>query len=323
MFMFLSLTETDLCKYEKIRWIYGYGRTKEFNYYCAFYAPMIENDFNTFNKNVLSQYEIPKLKGYLINLLLNFYESFGTAYNEYKCEKHNINSFNYDTIEMQTRLEKMENKIKEKMYKITDFVFSHNLIDRKGATNQDEIDKIIGYIVGPRHIQDEDHNYCIDVAAAVRINALNVVKYLIEEEKADINRCIILGDSPPLVFAIRNNNLEMVKYMVEHGAHINHHFYRHNDNNDIEECFEAYESDIDWIYKECNSLEIIDYLLEKNIIDTNSKIYKKYKKMIMIKAKQRSDLLREELIAKYHSPENIEKYSVYLNKPFDEVMEIM
>jgi hypothetical protein len=33
--------------------------------------------------------------------------------------------------------------------------------------------------------------------------------------------------------------------------------------------------------------------------------------------------LKEELVAKYYSPENIEKWSVTYNKPFDEVIEVM
>jgi hypothetical protein len=305
--------DIDLFKYEKIRRIYGSRRTKEFYYYCGFYAPMIENDFETFNNNMLSNNEIPKVKGYLISLLLDFYESFGIAYNEYKCEKYNISIFNYETEEMETRLEKFRNKLKEKMYKITDFVFSHNLIDRKGATNQDEIDKIIEYII-MRHTHDEikEEYIDVDVETAVIINALNVVKYLIEEKEADINRCIILGGSPPLVFAIGNNNLEMVKYMVDHGAHINH------DSKNS-----SYKDEIEYIYKQCNSIEIIEYLLQKNIIDNNSKIYKKYEEMIKMKTKERSDLLREELVSKYHSPENIEKWSLMLNKPFDETIDVM
>ena len=48
-----------------------------------------------------------------------------------------------------------------------------------------------------------------------------------------------------------------------------------------------------------------------------------YTKYMFEKCKERSDLLREGLIQKYHSPENIEQWSVYYNKPFDEVIEIM
>lgn len=50
---------------------------------------------------------------------------------------------------------------------------------------------------------------------------------------------------------------------------------------------------------------------------------KKYNDYILQKCKERSDVLREELVAKYHSPENIEKWSLYLNKPFDETIEVM
>jgi hypothetical protein len=39
--------------------------------------------------------------------------------------------------------------------------------------------------------------------------------------------------------------------------------------------------------------------------------------------KSRCDLLREELIAKYWRPENIEKWSITYNKDFDEVIDIM
>jgi Leucine-rich repeat (LRR) protein len=39
--------------------------------------------------------------------------------------------------------------------------------------------------------------------------------------------------------------------------------------------------------------------------------------------KARCDILKEELVAKYYSPENIEKWSVTYNKPFDEVIEVM
>jgi hypothetical protein len=45
--------------------------------------------------------------------------------------------------------------------------------------------------------------------------------------------------------------------------------------------------------------------------------------LVKIKPKERSDVLREELIAKYHSPENIEQWSIYLHKSFDETIEVM
>lgn len=54
-----------------------------------------------------------------------------------------------------------------------------------------------------------------------------------------------------------------------------------------------------------------------------SNLRDKYDEIIKIKSKERSLLLIEDLLAKYHSPENIEQWSVMLNKPFDEVMEIM
>lgn len=44
---------------------------------------------------------------------------------------------------------------------------------------------------------------------------------------------------------------------------------------------------------------------------------------IMKLCKERSSILKEELVAKYMNPENIEQWSVYLNKPWDEVIEIM
>ena len=43
----------------------------------------------------------------------------------------------------------------------------------------------------------------------------------------------------------------------------------------------------------------------------------------MSKAKEHSDLLKEDLIKKYYSPENIEKWSVTYNKDFDEVQDLM
>jgi hypothetical protein len=49
----------------------------------------------------------------------------------------------------------------------------------------------------------------------------------------------------------------------------------------------------------------------------------KYNNYILQKSKERSDLLREELVSKYHSPGNIEKWSVYLHKSFDETIEVM
>ena len=45
--------------------------------------------------------------------------------------------------------------------------------------------------------------------------------------------------------------------------------------------------------------------------------------MMCKKSKDRSNFLREELIAKYMSPENIEKWGLAYNKPFDEIIEIM
>jgi hypothetical protein len=48
-----------------------------------------------------------------------------------------------------------------------------------------------------------------------------------------------------------------------------------------------------------------------------------YTKYMKSKAKERSDVLREELIVKYYAPENIEKWSVCYGRDFDEVQEIM
>lgn len=68
----------------------------------------------------------------------------------------------------------------------------------------------------------------------------------------------------------------------------------------------------------------IDINIYKHRNSTNKELLTKiYNDYIIKKSKKRSDLLREELVAKYHSPENIEKWSVYLNKTFDEVIEVM
>jgi ankyrin repeat protein len=64
----------------------------------------------------------------------------------------------------------------------------------------------------------------------------------------------------------------------------------------------------------------IDLISDK---DLKEYLLAKYNEMIIKKSKERSKILREELTAKYHSPENIEQWSVYYNKPFDEVIEIM
>ena len=65
-----------------------------------------------------------------------------------------------------------------------------------------------------------------------------------------------------------------------------------------------------------------DYL-NSNLRRKLEECLKYNKKYYMSKAKDRSNLLREELVSKYWSPENIKKWSLAFNKDFDEVFEIM
>ena len=83
-------------------------------------------------------------------------------------------------------------------------------------------------------------------------NNLGMVKFLVEQG-ADINLCKNNGDSP-LVCAIMFCNLEIVKFLVEHGADIN----LNNNEGD---------SPLKIAYK--FSRDIAEYLFEKGAIDKN------------------------------------------------------
>ena len=214
----VSLKESNFDKYENLKRDF----IKRTLYSKKRYQCMIDHDLEEFKK-FLQEHNITKLSGNIISILLGFYESYGTYYIMYKCEKYNL-SYNYysnsflnyttDTEEKKAYQQKIINKVKEKLYKITDFLFKYDLIDKKYASNQEEVDKIIKYITSKRHLEDEHKNPCIDVHSAVRINALNVVKYLVEEKKANINRYIILGYLPPIVTAISKNNLEKLSGLL-------------------------------------------------------------------------------------------------------------
>jgi hypothetical protein len=61
----------------------------------------------------------------------------------------------------------------------------------------------------------------------------------------------------------------------------------------------------------------------ETISDYNNR-WNKYREIETKKRhKVRCDLLKEDLIKKYYSPENIEKWSITYNKDFDEIQDIM
>jgi ankyrin repeat protein len=127
--------------------------------------------------------------------------------------------------------------------------------------------------------------------------------------------------------------LESIKTLLEKGANPN--LKNKYDSTALTIFFEEYTTN-----KKCPwgnpknyfdiVLTLLDYEADIDLVQNNKdknelkKIYNENIVSVRLKkSKERSDLLREELTAKFHSPENIEKWSVYLNKPFDEVIEVM
>ena len=171
------------------------------------------------------------------------------------------------------------------------------------------------------------------------------VKFLIESG-ANIHDKNNNGETPLLTAC---NKYEIVKLLIEHGANVN---LKDKYGHTVLDCYMTELSYIKKYYKKIEDIEkytnIVKYLISKgadinllskeyrhypnnflgtvevtSITEIKKEAMKYYEEVMIEKSKERSDLLKEELIAKYHSPENIEKWSVYYNKPFDEVLEVM
>ena len=86
--------------------------------------------------------------------------------------------------------------------------------------------------IGEDHNERDDDQESFDYSdgktslmIAVENNNFEIVKYLIEECKADINEYFNDDeeneDITSLYYAVLNDNFEMVKYLVEHGSEVN------------------------------------------------------------------------------------------------------
>ena len=219
--------------------------------------------------------------------------------------------------------------LKENMHKIVNFVLNQDnniILKDKSFNTPSKVEECIKYVLAPRNIfkyiyengkgsDFEPLTPCIDLVSAAEINAFNVVKYFVEKG-LDPNIIFYSGWHEPspsaLYCAIQNNNFQMVKYLIENGASIyigkdykiEHDDDEHDEEDESSYCHyeDEYEENI-----ECENFEIISYLLEKNMIAKFSNLRDKYDEIIKIKSKERSLLLIEDLLSKYHSPENIEK----------------
>ena len=150
-------------------------------------------------------------------------------------------------------------------------------------------------------------------------------------------------------------NIEKIKFLVEHGANVNSedeygetfiykcidtlmYFKEYNYIPTLPSLFGSPNIPVSVDYGINELLEIIKYLISKGadiylfttagcrlgrFEEIKPYIMKIYNEYMFEKSKERSDILREGLIQKYMSPENIEQWSMYYNKPFDEVIEIM
>jgi ankyrin repeat protein len=137
-----------------------------------------------------------------------------------------------------------------------------------------------------------------------------IVKFLLEKG-ANIEAKDKYGNTA-LIRAICGGHIEIVKLLLEKGANI--------------KIKDDYGNTPLKLALGKRRIEIVKLLLDRGAdIDNlgqrdNEYILKNY---YIPKAKEHSELLKEELVAKYYSPENIEKWSLYYNKPFDEVIEVM
>jgi hypothetical protein len=143
-------------------------------------------------------------------------------------------------------------------------------------------------------------------------NDLSKILYEIRDSDPDFNseeRCI--------------NNLEekmikTVEFYISYGININKKYDRYEETiltNAVVGKFPRFT-----IFLIENGLTMDEEKYRPDDIKFYNECYDKYMKF---KSKERSDLLREDLVMKYYSPENIEKWGLKFNKPFDEVQEIM
>jgi hypothetical protein len=161
-------------------------------------------------------------------------------------------------------------------------------------------------------------------------NWINVIKLLISKG-ANINSKDRYGNT--LLFYYINDDIEMCNFLIENKINVN----EKNKYGHTALCQQLKFLNVQRIrsrhiynYIDHKAIYTIRYLINKGadidlIVNKDHKkeVMKYYNDYIIKNSKERSDVLREELISKYHSPENIEKWSVMLNKPFDEVIEIM
>ncbi len=95
---------------------------------------------------------------------------------------------------------------------------------------------------------------------AIKYNRLDVVKYL-QEQGANINYTDPNTNETPLITAARNGQLETVKYLIEKGANPNQ-VSTHNDNND--KSYQSVFDDSALISAAKNGhLQVVEYLVEK------------------------------------------------------------
>lgn len=120
-----------------------------------------------------------------------------------------------------------------------------------------------------------------------------------------------------------------IPYLLRHIKNINN--ISKNKKNLLEYCLnisglKAVEEILPYLSYSDLILQLSEFKHFIHYKDEIMNVYNIYEKMKMVKAKERSDLLREELIAKYLSPQNIEKWALcleYNSKSFDEIIEIM
>ena len=168
---------------------------------------------------------------------------------------------------------------------------------------------------------DEINNTSLSFAC--EIENFELVRYLVEKGES-INYFCTVDDGwcgcnghpecgrrhIPLLIAISKNNIEITKYLINNGADIRKTQSLYVSGFSGFGCLNIMHSEY---FEMLKYLDEIDFGLDNEELNF----------LLKLKSKEQSDLLREELIAKYHSPENIEQWSVYYNKPFDEVIEIM
>ena len=155
---------------------------------------------------------------------------------------------------------------------------------------------------------DDDYNFKL-LSIVCEKGHFEILNLLIEKG-ADVNAKNDNYALKLLSIACEEGHFEIAKLLIDNGADVNakdKYGYRA----------------LDYTY----NIKIFNLLLD-NGADINPLLVTMYnncmlKKYFMYKSKERSVLLKEELIAKYYSPENIEKWSVTYNKPFDDVIEVM